>query len=118
VTSRLGTGKPRTFFYSVVLLLLSLLLLASLLHVVGFSTVTDIPINPGGHAAVDNVSIVPDAAVIPDVSGITAVAGLPACTCWLHYFCRSSYCVGGPVVAFVSAVAGGHAIAVIIVVAA
>ncbi len=52
------------------------------------------------------------AAFVPAVSGITAVAGLPACTCWLHYFCRSSYCVGGPVVAFVSAVAGGHVIIV------
>ncbi len=54
MTFRLGTGKPRTFFYSVELLLLSLLLLASLLHVAGFSTVADFPTDPAGHAAVDN----------------------------------------------------------------
>ncbi len=46
------------------IVLLSLLLLAPLLHVVGFSTVTDFSSVPAGHAAVDNVSIVPDAAVM------------------------------------------------------
>jgi hypothetical protein len=35
------------------LLLLSLMLLASLLHIAGFSTVADFPTNSGGSASVD-----------------------------------------------------------------
>ncbi len=43
------------------------------------------------------------AAVIPDVDGVPAVVGLPACCRRFHYFCkrpcfcRSSHCVGAPV---------------------
>jgi hypothetical protein len=49
------------------LLLLSLILPASLLHIAGFSTVTDFPTDSGGPAAVD---IAADA--IPDVVGLLA----------------------------------------------
>ncbi len=49
------------------MLLLSLILLASLLHVVGFNTVVDFFTDSGGPPAVDihDVLIVPAAAVIP-----------------------------------------------------
>ncbi len=73
------------------------LLLTSLVNVAGFSTA---------------------AAVIPDVNGVHAVVGLLACCCWLHY-CRKHpcfwwrpYCSGGPVVAFIPAIACVHAIVV------
>jgi hypothetical protein len=46
--------------------------------VAGFSNVPEFPTDPGGHAAVDSVSMVPAAAVIPDVNGVAAVVGLHA----------------------------------------
>ncbi len=55
-------------------------------------------------------------------NGVAAVVGLPACCCWLLLFQASLLLLalllcGGPFVPFIPAVAGGHAIAVIIVVA-
>jgi hypothetical protein len=76
----------------------------------------------GGPPAVDihDVPTVPNSAVFPDVNGVSAVVGLPACCCWLHYFCKHlcfcwhPYCVGGPVVAFIPDVACVHTIVVIL----
>ncbi len=67
----------------------------------------------GGPAAVD----------INYVPFVLAVVGLPAGSCRLQYilvhpcFCLRSYCVGRPVVAFIPAVVGSHAFAVILAVA-
>jgi hypothetical protein len=55
-------------------------LLASLLHVAGFSILADFPTDSGRPAAVDihDVIIVPDVAVIPDVNVFTGVSTLLA----------------------------------------
>jgi hypothetical protein len=91
---------------------LLLQLLTFLLNFAGFSIVADFP-DSCGLAAVDihNVPIVPAAAVFSDDTSVPAVVGLPACCCWLHYFCKYPclclrlFCVRGPVVAFISAIA-------------
>jgi hypothetical protein len=62
-------------FYNSVLLLLSLMLLASLLHIAGFSILADFPTDSGRPAAVDihDVIMVPAASAIPDVNVFTGV---------------------------------------------
>ncbi len=83
------------------LLLLSLILPASLIHIAGFSSVADFPSDSGGSAA---VAIAADA--------ISDVVGLLAYCCWLQYFCKHPcfcwclYCVDVLAIACVPAVAG------------
>ncbi len=97
----------------------------SLLNVAVSSTVTDFPTVCSGDPTADDIHDVPidhAAAVISDVNSV------PAYCSQLHYFCKNPcfccclYCVGGPVVAFIPAVAcfpavvNGHDIAVILAV--
>jgi hypothetical protein len=70
------------------------MLLVTLLHVTGLSTVADFSSDSDGLAVVDiyDVPIVPAAEVI---GSLHAVAGLTP-SCKRSCFCWRSYCVGGP----------------------